>query len=192
MRAAKIGYIVISVVMIALGAVLIILPEFSVSVLGTVFGILIIAFGAVKLVGYFSRDLYRLAFQYDLAFGILLIALGTLTLARPGSVMTFICISLGFYTLADCIFKIQTAIESRRFGISKWWLILIFAVACGIFGLILMFRPGEGSHILVIMLGTTLVFEGILNLCTVLTAVRIIKNQLPDVVETEFSDESEE
>ena len=32
MRAAKIGYIVISVVMIALGAVLIILPEFSVSV----------------------------------------------------------------------------------------------------------------------------------------------------------------
>ncbi len=192
MRAAKIGYIVISVVMIALGAVLIILPEFSVSVLGTVFGILIIAFGAVKLVGYFSRDLYRLAFQYDLAFGILLIALGTLTLARPGSVMTFICISLGFYTLADCIFKIQTAIESRRFGISKWWLILIFAIACGIFGLILMFRPGEGSHILVIMLGATLVFEGILNLCTVLTAVRIIKNQLPDVVETEFSDESEE
>ena len=32
-------------------------------------------FGFIKMIGYFSKDLYRLAFQFDLASGILLMAL---------------------------------------------------------------------------------------------------------------------
>ncbi len=66
-----------------LGIVLITSPGTSVVWLGRLLGVGMIVFGAIKLVGYFSRDLFRLAFQYDLAFGILLIALGIVTLARP-------------------------------------------------------------------------------------------------------------
>ena len=35
-------------------------------------GILLIAYGIIKMIGYFSKDLYCLAFQYDLACGIFL------------------------------------------------------------------------------------------------------------------------
>ena len=76
MRTAKIGYIVVSALLIALGAALLIWPEVSAAWIGRLLGIGMIAFGAIKLVGYFSRDLFRLAFEYDLAFGLLLIALG--------------------------------------------------------------------------------------------------------------------
>ena len=68
MRAAKVGYIVMSALFCVLGAVLLIWPDVSVRWIGRLLGIGMLIFGAVKLVGYFSRDLFRLAFQYDLAF----------------------------------------------------------------------------------------------------------------------------
>ena len=89
MRMAKIGYILISCLLCVFGVVLIADPGFSVSMLGVLCGILLIAFGLVKMIGYFSRDLYRLAFQYDLAFGLMLIALGIIMLTSPDSLMGF-------------------------------------------------------------------------------------------------------
>ena len=73
---AKVGYIVMSLVFCGVGAAFILRPEPSMAVIGRALGIALVVFGGVKLVGYFSGDLFRLAFQYDLAFGILLIALG--------------------------------------------------------------------------------------------------------------------
>ena len=57
------------VVGLVLGVVLFVWPGVSVAVIGELLGIGMIVFGAVKVAGYLSRDLFRLAFQYDLAFG---------------------------------------------------------------------------------------------------------------------------
>lgn len=102
MRAAKVGYIVMSALFCVLGAVLLIRPDVSVRWIGRLLGIGMLIFGAVKLVGYFSRDLFRLAFQYDLAFGLLLMALGTVTLCHPGDAMSFLCV---MFVWGDRIFE---------------------------------------------------------------------------------------
>ena len=188
MRTAKIGYIIASAALCLFGILLIVMPRISASIFGVACGMLLIVFGCVRLVGYFSRDLYRLAFQFDFPLGILLIALGIIMLINPGSLITFTCITLGIYILSDGLFKIQIAVESRKFGIGKWWLILASAIITAIFGLILLFRPGEGSNLLMILLGITLLCEGILNLSTVITAVKIVKNQKPDYFETDYSE----
>lgn len=185
-KTAKIGYIIISIALCVLGVLLIAVPDFSVSLLGTLCAITLIVFGCVKLTGYFSRDLYRLAFQYDLTSGIVLIALGVIMLVHPGSLMTFICITLGLFILSDGMFKIQIAMESKRFGIGKWWLIMVLAIVTAVCGLLLMLRPGEGGRVIMIMLGITLISEGVLNLGTVITAVKIIKNQQPDIIDVEY------
>ena len=187
-RTAKIGYIAVSSALCLLGIMLIVFPEFSTALLGMICGITLTLFGIVKLIGYFSKDLYRLAFQYDLIFGTILIAVGIVTLVNPGSVLNFICIANGLIILADGISKIRIAAESKRFGINQWWLILASAIITGIFGLILMFRPAESRRIMMILLGVTLILEGILNFITVITAVKIIDHQQPDVIEvTEFT-----
>lgn len=188
MRTAKIGYIVISAALCLLGAMLIFVPDFSAALLGVICGIVLTLFGVVKLIGYFSKDLYRLAFQYDLIFGIVLIAVGIVILARPESVLNFICIALGLTILADGISKIRISIESKSFGIREWWLILVSAILTSAMGLVLMFRPAQSVRVMMILLGVTLLLEGILNFCTVLTAVKIIKHQQPDVIEvTEYT-----
>lgn len=103
--------------------------------------------------------------------------------------MNFICIALGIYILSDGLFKVQIAIDSKRFGIKKWWAILICAIISAILGFVLMFRPNEGSSVITVLMGVALLFEGILNLLTVITAVKISKNTPSDVVEIEFSDD---
>ncbi len=188
MKAAKIGYIVMSAICCVLGVLFIVFPQISVSVIGMTMGITLILFGVIKLIGYFSKDLYRLAFQYDLAFGILLLALGIAMLCRLDNVINFICIVLGIVFLADGLFKIQMAMDSKTFGIRLWWLIFLFAVLTGIFGILLIFRPAAGSQFLMILIGISLLCEGVLSLSTVLTVVKIIKNQEPDHIEAEFTE----
>ena len=99
--AVKTGYIVISALFCVLGVVLFVMAERCVPWIGRALGIGMVVCGAVKLGGYFSRDLFRLAFQYDLAFGILLAAVGVITLCHPGEAMTFLCVMFGIPVLAD-------------------------------------------------------------------------------------------
>lgn len=183
MKAAKIGYIVMSLVFVAFGILLILKPKELAPVVAGVFGVLLILFGAVKLVGYFSRDLFRLAFQYDLAFGVFLIVLGVITILRTDHVMVFMGVVLGVYVLADGLLKIQIALDARAFGIRKWWLILTAAILAGAAGSFLIFRPMESAGILVILLGICLLADGVLSLVTVLTAVKIIEHQQPDRID---------
>ena len=145
-----------------------------------------ILFGVFKIIGYFSKDLFRLAFQYDLAFGILLGVLGTIILMRPEMMMNFLCVALGIAILADGLFKVQIAVDSRTFGIGRWWLILIAALLTGCIGLALIFRPADAALAITAMLGIALLLDGIMSLITVLTTVKIIRNQQPDVVEVKY------
>lgn len=185
MRTAKIGYIIMSALFCMIGLVLILVPEAAFTWLGRLLGISIIVFGGIKLVGYFSRDLFRLAFQYDFAFGILLVVLGILTLSHPNETMGFLSVILGIPVLADGLFKIQIALDSRRFGIRRWWLILILAaLTCGV-GIVLVFRPAVGILVMTMFMGVSLLLDGILNLCVALFTVKIVPNQKPDVIEAE-------
>lgn len=192
MWVAKTGYIVMSLVFCAAGIACIANPGLSAAVIGRVLGAAMILFGAVKLVGYCSRDLYRLAFQYDLGFGLLLIALGALVLLRPAGVLDFLFTALGIAVLTDGLYKVQIAVDAKRFGIPTWWLTLALAVAAGLIGLALVFRPWDSARLLTILLGTALLAEGILNLCVAVSTVKIVSYQQPDVIEvTSFEVENE-
>ncbi len=186
MRIAKIGYIVMSVLLCMAGVLFIARPDMSAAGIGIFVGTAMAAFGVIRLIGYFSKDLYRLAFQYDLEFGILLIVLGLIVLLRPDNFMNFICIVIGMLILLDGLFKIQIAMDSRRFGIGSWWFVLAMAILTGIVGAALVFDSARGAEILTVLLGISLLSEGILNLYTVISTVRIIRNQKPDTIETEF------
>ena len=185
MRIAKIGYIVMSVLFCAAGILFIAAPELSVSIIGVCIGVAMILFGIVKLIGYFSKDLFRLAFQFDLEFGILMMILGVIVLFNPGNLMAFICVALGISILLDGLFKIRIAMDSKQFGIKSWWLILALAIITGVIGVFLVFDSVTGSQILSVLLGLTLLSEGALNLYTVISTVLIVKNQMPDVIEVD-------
>ncbi|MGM9537761.1 MAG: HdeD family acid-resistance protein [Candidatus Onthomonas sp.] len=180
MRVAKIGYIAVSAALCFFGVLLIVKPEISLAAFGLFTGIVLIIFGIIKIVGYLSRDLYRLAFQYDLACGILVIALGIMVILEPNDVIETICIAVGITFLMDGLLKIQISIDAKTFGIRQWWLILSVALLTVVIGVLLVFRTSGSVRALMVLLGISLLADGIMNLTTVLSTVKIIHHQYPD------------
>ena len=183
MQTAKTGYIVVSLALCLLGLFLMIRPDISTAFIGNFAGTLLLIFGIIKIIGYYSKDLYRLAFQFDLAFGILLLILGCVILSKPENLLHFLCVVTGMYVTADSLMKLQTAHDARAFGIASWWVILSAALATGLVGILLMLRPSQSVSLLMRLFGGVLLAEGILNYVTVLMTVKIVRNQVPDVID---------
>ena len=190
-QTAKVGYLVISAALCILGVLLIVYPTISAKVLCYILGGVLTVYGIIKMVGYFSKDLYRLAFQYDLASGALITALGVIMLVIPDGVISVTHTVIGILILADGLFKIQIAIDAKRFGVSRWWLIAAAAILTGVIGLLLILHPFAGAAAAMILMGVGLLAEGILNLSVVLCAVKIVRHQKPDVIEVSYTEETE-
>ena len=71
-------------------------------------------------------------------------------------------------------------------GFFRFLLILILAALTAVAGLLLVFRPWESANILTVLLGISLLSEGILNLCVAVSTVKIVKHQYPDVIDADF------
>ena len=183
LKIAKNGYIIMSLLFVILGICLIIWPDCSLKLFCTLIGIMLIAYGCIKIVGYFSKDYYCLAFQFDLAFGILLIAVGAIIIARREQVVNLIFAIFGILTLADALFKIQMSMDAKRFGLSLWWRILVVAVLTGILGVLLLIRPFDAAEIMMILVGVSFLFEGILKLCVAIYTIKILENRRPDIID---------
>ena len=148
-------------------------------ILAVLLGILFLVFGAVKLAGFFSKDPYQLVFESDLVFGILYLALGLLLLLRPARTMAFFGIVFGLMLLADGLTRVRFALVARPVGIRAWWRFLVSAIATAILGVVLLFHPGEGTQVLTQLLGISLMVDGVMNISTILAAVRVIRAARP-------------
>ena len=174
-KRAKRAYIITSCVMILLGVLLTIFPETSLLTVCYILGAFLTVFGVVKLVGYFSKDLFRLAFQFDFALGIFALVAGILILIHPAGVTAMTPVIIGVFILMDGVFKLQTAFDARRFGLSRWWGILLLALT-GFCGLFLIIDPFTGAEALMILLGVTLAVDGIQNLIVAAYTVRAVRD----------------
>ena len=82
-------------------------------------GIILVAYGIVKIIVYLSDNLYDLAFQYDLACGILLIVLGVIVLGCNLRIRSYLSSGLGLLILLDDVLKVQTAKDAKVFGLEN-------------------------------------------------------------------------
>ena len=167
-KIACIGYILISIVFYVTGFLCILSPEVIQSCYRILAGIILIAYGIIKITGYFSKDLYCLAFQFDFASGILLIVLGIITICSGSRFEgTSLLTALGVLILIDSLLCIQTALDSKRFGLSSWKYILILSIITGTFAVIVILKST------ITLAGCALLAEGGMRHYIVLTTAQI-------------------
>ena len=191
MMTAKIGYIVMSALTVAAGIAFVAFPESALRTLTRALGAIAVLFGAVKIIGYFSKDLYRLAFQFDLEFGVVMIAAGAVMMLHPSFSITMLATAVGLLTVFDGLFKARIALDAKRFGLPLWWVITALGMISFAAGLALVIRPAESVAVMSAILGATLICDGALNFAVALEAVKIVKNQYPDIIDPEY-DEKED
>lgn len=184
-QSIKILFAVVSAVLILAGLALLIWPEISASALCAALGVIFVLCGVVRLAGYCANDLYRLAFQFDLAVGLLLIALGAALIFRAPGAMAGLPLIIGVFVLTDSALRLQTALDAKRFGLRSWPGILIFALCGGVFGALLLIRP-FGGRLLVRAMGAALAVGGVENLLLGLCAVRAPRSSSSPVIEAGY------
>ena len=140
--------------------------------------------GAVRMLGYFSNDLYRLAFQYDLAIGGLSAILGILIFIYPDNVPELLPYVLGAYIILDGLFKLQTAFDAKQFGMKKWIGLLICAATVSVCGIAVL--VGATAWDRVILSGVALAIDAAENIWNTMATVRVRakgKDRFEDLLE---------
>lgn len=159
-RCAKTGNIVSGTAFFILGVILMLYPEASLRWLSRAIGTVMLASGIIRLVGYFSKDLYYLAFQFDFALGILSILFGAILVFKPTLFISTVQIIMGVFALVNGLFALQTAMDSKKFGMRYWWILLAFSVVSSVTGLVLIISPLKTAAAVITLTGITLLIAG--------------------------------
>ena len=173
LRMARNGYFLISFIFYISGIIYMILPSVSPMSACIGSGIILVAYGIVKIIGYCSDDLYNLAFQYDFACGVFLIVVGIITLGCNLRLRPYLSPALGLLILLDAVLKLQTSKDAKVFGLETWTWILTFSIIAGVFGVLIIVKPFSGIRATHAINGCGLLAEGVMNQLTVKETVKI-------------------
>ena len=173
-KSAKIMHLCSAVIFFVAGLLLALVPDFEDSGVfrNTVVGVASIIIGATGIYGYFSNDMYRLAFQLDFALGIFNVIFGILLIINPVQLSVLLPTAVSILTLLDGGNKSQMALEGKQFGISKWYWVLISAILEIVAGIVLMVLTYHELDVRVWM-GVAMGLVGVTNFWTTMYTVRV-------------------
>lgn len=163
LQIARAGYLLMSLVFYAAGAAYMVLPDIPVSGLRAASGLILTAYGVIRILGYFSDDLYCLAFQHDFGCGLFLIVVGILVLFAGERIESYFSVGFGGLILLDSLLTLQTCGEAKKFGIDSWLLMAVFSVIAGICGVLVIAEPFQSTRGMHITAGCALLAEGLMK-----------------------------
>ena len=172
LKEAKITHLVASAVLFLTGMTLIAWADIAPLTVRYLVAVGFVVIGLARVLGYFANDLYRLAFQYDLAIGSLSVILAVLILIYPNNLMVILPFGIGIYVLSDALLKLQTAIDAKLFGMRQWVGLLtasLIACAAGVIALIVSMSLQEPTA----LVGITIAADGALNFFNTMATVRV-------------------
>ena len=174
LRYVKNGMLLLSIAFIALGLLLLVMPQTSLLWICYAFGAVVLITGVVCLVQYARLRGSGFAAPFFLVAGVSTAALGIFSLARPEVVASFLPVVFGLFILIDGCSRIGTAIELARRKADKWWMMLLFSVLSVALGILLLVNPFGAAVSVVMLCGVLLIIEGVVNLsCVVYTAMEL-------------------
>lgn len=185
LRRVKGTYLIFSILSLLLGLALLLFPGISSRVICYLLGGLSLAWAAVKLIGYFTKDPYRLAFQFDLALGIFCLILGLVLIFFSKAVLSFLPVIVGICTVVSGVFKLQTAFEARRFGIGSWIWMLLASVAAIAVGALVLVLPYQTALLGIRLMGLAILLGGIEDLTATACTVNTKKHENGTVIDVD-------
>lgn len=178
-QVAKIIHIASSIIYIICGILVMSIKKFQdlEDVASIMIAIATIIIGAASIFGYFSNDMYRLAFQSDFALGIFDVVLGILMIIKQNDSIITLCWFAGILSLLDGGNKAQVSVDGYRFGISKWYIVTIAGVLEIAAAVIALTFSAINDINLLIAVGVAMIVMGVANVWTTMYTVRVKKNK---------------
>ncbi|MGN0516050.1 HdeD family acid-resistance protein [Eubacterium sp.] len=179
LKRIKTAYILTCIAFIIVGLILLIYPELSMITICYIIGIMSIVFGIIKIFAYFSDDKYNIAFQFDLALGLFNVIVGIIILVHPSWIVRILPLILGVLIIVNSLFSIQASLDAKRFGMKKWFVLLIFSILSIAMGIVLVFYPFNSAVVLTMLYGAGCILTGTEKLIAAIYTTQRVKNILP-------------
>ena len=166
-RSVSKWYVILSVLYVLLGVIMLFWPHVTVDILGVVLGVVLLAYGAARIVIYFTKNHFDGIVHMDLTVGVVFGALGGFMLLHRDFVNTVFPFAVAILLLIGAISKLQYALDMKRIEVQHYKVFLIFAVIVFVLGIILVANPFTG-HWMIWFIGGSLILEGVLNCIAIL------------------------
>ncbi len=174
---AKFSYILTSAAILLIGCVFLIWPESSLVALCRAVGIVILLSGLAKLFGYFANDIHQIAFQFDLALGTLTAIFGIIILIFPKRFAEYLAILVSVFVIVNALFTMQNSIEAKKFGIGKWWLLLLGGIIAFLIGMIALIKPIDTNLFIMRFAGIALMTDGLQNITVAIITIHHVRKR---------------
>ena len=162
----KWNLIVMSVLYLALGIFLLMVPGTALNVVCYALGGVVLLGAVIQLVRYFLVERGIFQSQLTLISGLVCLALGGF-LILP--------IVFGLFVIFDSLGRVQNALELRRCGYGSWKGFLLLALLSVVLGVVMIVDPFGAMETLVMAIGVILIIESALNLLSALYTMLAVR-----------------
>lgn len=157
-----------ALVTIALGFVLVLWPDRSVSLMCSILGGALLVFGILYVFACVARRGKNRAPAFFLIPGAVLAGLGVWLLISAESVIALIQYVFGAVIIFHGIVDLQAALALVGYRAKKWWLDLLLSLVTLALGLVILVNPLGSFGPLVSLIGCALVYDGFTDLWLIL------------------------
>jgi uncharacterized membrane protein HdeD (DUF308 family) len=145
---------------ILLGICTIALPEVTLLVLRTLFGIFSIIDGVAAIILGFRGEADGTVWWTMVILGLLAVAAGVVAFAWPGVTLWVLATIIAISAILRGTFEVYAAIVLRK-ELDDEWILALSGLMSVIFGALIMFRPGAGLIAITLLIGAYMLAIGV-------------------------------
>jgi len=157
--------LLLAAVQLAVGLIVLVWPEQGDRILAFLLAALVLAFGLWRSLRALAKKEQVSPFAFGgLSLGLTLVTCGLFFLFQPSVFLSILPALLSCILVFTGFASLQNALALRQLGEQRWYIVLAFALAGLICGLIALFNPFATDRGLLLFLGIALLCEGVLDL----------------------------
>jgi len=185
--------IIFSLIFIVTGVFLLIKPETAINVVCYVLGIVLVLWGVVSIIQFFSDKNSTNYLSMSFIFGAFVFIFGIIILIKPSIVASIVPLLLGVWMVINGVTKLSYSLSIYKN--TKNMLSIIGSIFIIVFGVTLIFNPFEGAKGLTQIIGVALIVYSILDLVESIAISISIKGNSEEpegkIVEAKYKDKEE-
>ena len=188
------GSIISSTLLIALGILLIVKSEATITTISYVIGGVLIAIGVLAEIGYLKENQNNLTkTDMDIIYGIVCIILGIIVIKNPEAIASIIPLVIGVIIVVNSAVKLQYSFDLKKEKNDLWLSTLILSIVMLVCGVVLIFNPFTGAVLLTKIVGVFILVYAILDLVStffIRNTLKKIQDAVIEVTEAKVVDET--
>lgn len=174
-RRIKLDCLFVAIICILFGVTLLIWPTLSALAACYLLGGVLAVCGIVRIISYFTDGTQAL-FQTDLFLGLVFSVAGIWILLRPQSVGSLVFSLTAIVILLHGFLDVQEALNLRRAGYQRWWVVLLLGLVSIILALLSLLNPFESLTVLTAFIGASLIYDGVSEVWVIARASALLQD----------------